>query len=203
MDLGLIIVLLPIWLPVMVLIAIGIKLVSNGPVLFRQERIGRKGQIFHCLKFRSMRCDADVALHKEHLRQLMSSDTPMVKLDRKNDPRLIPWGRILRASGLDELPQLFNVLTGDMSLVGPRPCTPYEYEQYQAWHKERFEVYPGLTGLWQVTGKNKTTFDQMIRLDIWYGKNLSFRRDLGILLRTFWVVGAQIYESVSNKCKTA
>lgn len=187
----------------MVLIAIGIKLMSKGPVIFRQERIGYQGRPFLCLKFRSMRCDADVRLHKEHLCQLMSSDAPMVKLDHKNDPRLIPFGPLLRASGLDELPQLFNVFRGEMSLVGPRPCTIYEFERYQVWQRERFSVLPGLTGLWQVTGKNRTTFDQMVRMDIQYSKRLSFRYDVWILFKTFGVVGSQIMETLSNKCKKA
>jgi lipopolysaccharide/colanic/teichoic acid biosynthesis glycosyltransferase len=203
LDLALIVILSPLWLPLMAVLAIGIKLVSKGPVFFRQERIGRLGRTFLCLKFRSMRCDAEIQSHKEHLRQLMQSDKPMVKLDQRNDPRLIPLGQLLRASALDELPQLFNVLRGEMSLVGPRPCTVYEYEQYQAWQRERFAVLPGMTGLWQVTGKNKTTFDQMVRLDIRYGRHLSFRRDAWILLATFRVVADQISEVLSNRVKKA
>lgn len=203
LDLTLILLFLPVWLPVMLVIAMGIKLVSRGPVIFRQERIGHQGRAFPCLKFRSMRCDVDVQSHKAHLEQLMNTDQPMVKLDQKNDPRLIPFGRLLRASSLDELPQLFNVLHGDMSLVGPRPCIPYEYEQHQPWQKERFAVLPGMTGLWQVTGKNKTTFEQMVRLDIRYGKNLSLWQDLRIILKTFLVVAQQLRESVSNKMETA
>jgi lipopolysaccharide/colanic/teichoic acid biosynthesis glycosyltransferase len=202
-DFALILLFLPIWLPLMAIVAIGIKLVSRGPVFFRQERIGHRGKTFLCLKFRSMRCDAEIQSHKQHLRQLMKSGQPMVKLDQRNDPRLIPLGQLLRASALDELPQLFNVLRGQMSLVGPRPCTVYEYEQYQVWQRERFAVLPGMTGLWQVTGKNKTTFDQMIRLDIRYGRHLSFRHDAWILLKTFRVVLEQISELFSNKLKKA
>lgn len=203
LDVGSIVISAPIWLPLMLLIALGVRLLSKGPVLFRQERIGHRGRSFLCLKFRSMRCDADIQAHKEHLQQLMNSDSPMVKLDQRNDPRLIPLGHVLRASGMDELPQLFNVLRGDMSLVGPRPCTSYEYEHYEPWQKQRFAVLPGLTGLWQVTGKNKTTFDQMVRLDVHYGRHLSFRSDLLILLKTFRVIGGQVAEIFSNRIKKA
>jgi lipopolysaccharide/colanic/teichoic acid biosynthesis glycosyltransferase len=126
----------------------------------------------------------------------MKSDEPMVKLDKGRDPRLIPFGQLLRASGLDELPQIFNVLQGEMSLVGPRPCTTYEYEAYSPPHKERFAVLPGLTGLWQVSGKNRTTFDEMIQLDIRYGQELSLRRDLWILAKTIGVLCGQILDSI-------
>jgi len=199
LDIGLIVVASPLWIPLMLLICIGIKVVSKGPVVFRQERIGHEGKKFLCYKFRSMRCDADVRLHKEHLRQLMESGTPMVKLDQRNDPRLIPLGSAFRASGLDELPQIFNVLRGEMSLVGPRPCTGYEYEQYQPWQKARFAVLPGLTGLWQVNGKNSTTFEQMVQLDIRYGHQLSLKQDLAILAKTFRVVIEQLVRSLQQK----
>ncbi len=149
-----------------------------------------------CLKFRSMYCNADTKLHKEHLSYLMKSGQPMVKLDKGRDPRVIPFGQVLRASGLDELPQIFNVLRGEMSLVGPRPCTVYEYEAYSPWHKQRLAAVPGLTGLWQVSGKNRTTFEQMVQLDIEYGRNLSLGRDLRILARTFGVLSGQIMDSV-------
>jgi hypothetical protein len=128
--------------------------------------------------------DADTSLHQGHLHQLMNSNTPMMKMDSKGDPRIIPFGVLLRASGLDELPQLINVLRGEMSLVGPRPCLPYEYDKYLPWQKERFETVPGLTGLWQVSGKNKTTFVEMIQLDIKYTKNKNLWWDLKIILMT-------------------
>jgi lipopolysaccharide/colanic/teichoic acid biosynthesis glycosyltransferase len=185
----------------MLLIAVGIKLTSKGPVIFRQERIGLSGKPFLCLKFRSMRCDADVTLHKEHLRRLMESDAPLAKLDSSKDPRLIHLGGLLRASGLDELPQLFNIIRGEMSLVGPRPCTRYEYEQYQPWQKERFSVLPGLTGLWQVTGKNKTTFEQMVQLDIQYARTLSLRADLFALVKTFGVVATQVRDTLAQQTR--
>src|SRR5262249_16481691 len=153
------------------MIAAWIKIASPGPVFFRQERVGYRGKRFMCLKFRSMKADADDGLHKDYLKQLMRSKTAMTKMDVKGDSRLIPFGAVLRASGLDELPQLINVLRGEMSLVGPRPCIPYEYEEYLPWQKERFETLPGLTGLWQVSGKNRTTFNEMISLDIAYVRN--------------------------------
>jgi exopolysaccharide production protein ExoY len=167
------------------LVALYIKCVSKGPILFKQERVGYRGQTFLCFKFRSMKQNADVTGHKNHtIHLIQSSDIPMMKLDAKGDSRLIPFGSLLRASGLDELPQLLNVLRGDMSLVGPRPCVPYEYEQYLPWQKQRFGVAPGLTGLWQVSGKNLTTFNEMINLDIYYGKHQSFWFDLKIIAKT-------------------
>ena len=114
----------------------------------------------------------------------MKSCTPMMKLDSR-DPRVIPFGVVLRASGLDELPQLLNVLRGEMSIVGPRPCVMYEYEQYEPWHRQRFNAVPGLTGLWQVSGKNRTTFDEMVCLDIEYAEQKSLWLDTSIMLRTF------------------
>jgi lipopolysaccharide/colanic/teichoic acid biosynthesis glycosyltransferase len=196
LDVVLVLLFLPLWLPVMLIIATGIKVASKGPVLFRQERVGHRGRTFLCLKFRSMHCNADAKIHKEHLRHLMKAHAPMVKLDRGRDPRLIPYGQIMRASGMDELPQLFNVLRGEMSLAGPRPCTRYEYDAYEPWHKERFAVLPGLTGLWQVSGKNKTTFEEMIRLDVQYGRELSLKRDLWIFAKTFGVLFGQLLESI-------
>lgn len=199
LDVCLVVLGAPVWLFVMFLIALGVKLASSGPVFFRQERIGCAGRRFLCLKFRSMRCDASSDIHQQHLANLMNSDQPMEKLDAANDPRLIPFGDILRASGLDELPQIFNVLRGEMSLVGPRPCTVYEAEGYSSWQKERFNVLPGLTGLWQVTGKNKTTFEQMIRLDIQYGRQLSLKQDLWIIMKTFNVLLGQLGHAAKGR----
>jgi len=172
-----------------------VRIVSHGPVLFRQERVGYLGRRFMCFKFRTMYVNADTAIHQGHLDQLMDLDTPLVKMDAKGDPRIIPFGRLLRASGLDELPQLINVLRGEMSLVGPRPCLPYEYNKYQRWQKERFNTLPGLTGLWQVCGKNKTTFTEMICLDIRYARARTLWLDLKILLMTFPAVMAQVLEA--------
>jgi lipopolysaccharide/colanic/teichoic acid biosynthesis glycosyltransferase len=122
-------------------------------------------------------------------------------MDAKGDPRLIPLGSLLRSSGLDELPQLFNVLRGDMSIVGPRPCTPSEYENYEPWQMERFKTLPGLTGWWQVNGKNKTTFNQMISMDISYVDQRSFAMDLRIIFKTIPVLLGQIKEIASKKPK--
>ena len=149
--------------PGLLLIGGGVALVircgSRGPILFRQRRIGYKGREFTCFKFRTMKVDAETRLHCDHVRQLMDDEVPMTKLDAQNDPRLVPFGSLLRVTGLDELPQFINVLRGEMSLVGPRPCIPYEYEHYKPWQRRRFDAVPGLTGLWQVSGKNRTTFN--------------------------------------------
>ena len=184
-DIGFIIAAAPVALPLMGVIALYIKCVSRGDVVFKQERVGYKGNAFICYKFRSMKPNADVRGHKDHTTNLIRSEhVPMIKLDATGDSRLIPLGSILRASGLDELPQLWNVLKGEMSLVGPRPCVRYEYEQYLPWQKKRFDVAPGLTGLWQVSGKNMTTFNEMINLDIDYGKRRSLWLDLKIMAKT-------------------
>jgi lipopolysaccharide/colanic/teichoic acid biosynthesis glycosyltransferase len=159
-------------------------LFSPGPVLFRQERLGYRGRRFMCYKFRTMHVGADCRIHREHCEQLIQSNAPMVKMDARGDSRLIPGSRLIRASGLDELPQILNVLRGEMSLVGPRPCMPYEYEKYFPWQRARCNAMPGLTGLWQVSGKNRTTFDEMIRLDIQYAENLSLPLDLKIIALT-------------------
>ena len=119
----------------------------------------------------------------------------MTKLDAKGDPRLIPGGVLLRASGLDELPQLLNILQGDMSIVGPRPCVPYEFEEFSDWDRQRFEAMPGLTGLWQVSGKSRTTFRQMIALDIQYARTKSLWLDLKIMFKTFSALIAQVRET--------
>ncbi len=194
LDLSCILLSLPLWLPVMGLISLAIMVVSPGPILFRQERIGYRGRRFSCLKFRTMLVGADTAVHKSHLHSLMNSRAPMKKLDVAGDSRLIPLGALLRSTGLDELPQIINVLRGDMSLVGPRPCVPYEYEAYRPWQKERIKGLPGLTGLWQVSGKNKTTFDEMIHLDISYLRSKSIWLDLGIMLKTAPALLQQVKE---------
>ncbi len=176
-------------------IALWIKFSSRGPILFRQERVGLGGRTFVCLKFRSMKVGADAQVHKTYLKQLLRSESPMTKMDVNGDPRLVPLGALLRSTGLDELPQLINVLRGDMSLVGPRPCIPYEAEDYLSWQKERFNTLPGLTGLWQVSGKNQTTFNEMIKLDIAYVRNKSLRLDLQIILKTVPVLISQVLET--------
>jgi lipopolysaccharide/colanic/teichoic acid biosynthesis glycosyltransferase len=122
--------------------------------------------------------------HEQYVAQLMEADSPMIKLDAAGDPRLIRGGRFLRALGLDELPQLLNVFFGEMSLVGPRPCTPHEFGRYQDWQRKRCDAPPGLTGYWQVNGKNRTTFSEMIAMDLFYAQNMSFWLDLRIMART-------------------
>lgn len=142
-----------------------------------------------------MKVSAETQTHERYFQELMRSDCPMTKLDAHGDPRLAPFGRILRASGLDELPQIFNVLCGEMSLVGPRPCTPTEFSHYEAWQRDRVNGLPGLTGHWQVNGKNKTTFNEMIVMDLFYLKNLSILLDLKIMFKTCAVIAGQLVES--------
>jgi lipopolysaccharide/colanic/teichoic acid biosynthesis glycosyltransferase len=172
-----------------------VRVISPGPIFFRQERIGLRKERFMIFKFRTMTVNADSMVHRNHVNQLMASQAPMTKLDATHDARLIPGGWILRASGLDELPQIINVLRGEMSLVGPRPCIPSESHHHLPAHGERFDVLPGLTGLWQVSGKNRTTFDEMMRLDIHYARNASFLLNLKIVLLTPWALLVQIYDT--------
>lgn len=199
LDVALILLALPVVVPVATVIGVVIALVSPGPILFRQERVGLTGRRFMCLKFRTMFVDAETSSHQGHLKQLMESNAPMQKLDRHGDSRIIPFGSILRSSGLDELPQLINVLLGDMSMVGPRPCLAYESERYQPWQMERFDTLPGLTGLWQVSGKNHTTFNEMMELDIKYAREKTLWLDLAILLKTPMVIIGQVLEARQKK----
>jgi lipopolysaccharide/colanic/teichoic acid biosynthesis glycosyltransferase len=198
-DICVIALFLPLLAPIFLLLALIIRTVSDGPVLFRQERIGRAGKKFMCLKFRTMFVGDHSAVHEEHLTQLMDSNAPMVKMDAAGDPRIIPFGKTLRSTGMDELPQLINVLRGEMSLVGPRPCLPYEFEKYLPWQKERVCALPGITGLWQVSGKNKTTFEEMVRLDIIHLKNENLARHLAILAKTGPVLIGQAWESRKHR----
>ena len=199
LDVMIVISALPFLLPLMVVIVAMIRIVSRGPILFRQERVGYLGRRFMCFKFRTMHVGADTRIHQGHLDQLMTSDKPMTKMDKTGDPRIIPFGSLLRSSGLDELPQLINVLRGEMSLVGPRPCLPYEYDKYLPWQKERFQTTPGLTGLWQVSGKNNTTFTEMIHLDIRYAKTKNLWLDVTIILKTVPAILIQIWETRKKK----
>jgi exopolysaccharide biosynthesis polyprenyl glycosylphosphotransferase len=174
--------------PLFIAIPVLIKLTSNGPVLFRQQRIGWLGKDFTFLKFRSMHVNNDPSIHREYVEKLIqnridSQSGPVFKIT--NDPRVTQVGRFLRKTSLDELPQLLNVLKGDMSLVGPRPPIAYEVAKYQSWHRRRIiEVKPGITGLWQVRGRSRTTFDEMVRLDLQYINTQSFWLDLKLLLQT-------------------
>lgn len=182
--------------PFLALIAALIKLDSRGPVFYKQTRIGENGQVFTMYKFRSMRVGTDPGVHKAHVTRLISQNLkPEPRaggkpgtLKLENDPRITRVGRIIRKTSLDELPQLFNVLRGEMSLVGPRPPLDYEFELYQDWHKRRFEAPPGITGLWQVKGRNRVSFDEMVRLDLEYIQNQSLWLDIKILLQTPWAV---------------
>jgi lipopolysaccharide/colanic/teichoic acid biosynthesis glycosyltransferase len=179
--------------PLLLVIATAVKLSSRGPVLFKQQRVGQYGRRFTFLKFRSMRVDNDPSIHREYVTKLIAGEAERIKAsaDGKsvyklaNDKRVTAIGIFLRKTSLDELPQFFNVLKGNMSLVGPRPPIPYELAAYQTWHRRRvLEVKPGITGLWQVTGRSRVKFDDMVRLDLRYATSWSPWLDLKILLRT-------------------
>ncbi len=177
------------FLPVFVTLAILVKLTSRGPVFFCQKRVGQNGKLFDFYKFRSMHVDNDPELHREYVTQLIKGSkhvqqsNGMYKLT--DDPRVTRLGRFLRRSSLDELPQFFNVLRGEMSLVGPRPPLPYEFAHYRTWHRRRvLEVKPGLTGLWQVKGRSRTTFDEMVRMDLHYARTWSLWMDIKIIFQT-------------------
>jgi lipopolysaccharide/colanic/teichoic acid biosynthesis glycosyltransferase len=198
LDCALILLSAPVVLPLVLLIVFIIKRKSPGPVLFQQQRVGFRGQRFMCLKFRTMHCAAETVSHQSHLQDLINSNAPMTKLDGA-DARIIPFGKILRASGLDELPQLINVLKGEMSLVGPRPCVAYEAEKYLPWQQERFNAAPGLTGLWQVSGKNRTTFTRMMELDIEYTRTKNLWLDVKIIFLTIPALMIQMWDSRQKK----
>ena len=179
--------------PLFLAIALAIKLTSKGPVFFRQTRVGQYGRHFVLFKFRSMYADNDPSIHREYVTKLIANQANgnsgdgagagVYKLT--NDPRITRVGKFLRRSSLDELPQILNVLKGDMSLVGPRPPIPYELMVYETWHRRRLlEAKPGVTGLWQVTGRSQVRFDEMVRLDLRYATSWSLWLDLKILLRT-------------------
>lgn len=180
-------------MPVMLITVLAIKATSPGPVIFRQIRLGKQGAPFTFYKFRSMHVGMDDQIHREYIQDFIdghhvkinqgNEEKPLFKI--KSDPRTTRVGRFIRKTSIDELPQLFNVLQGDMSLVGPRPPLPYEAEKYQPWHLRRIlEMKPGITGLWQVEGRSKTGWDDAVRLDIRYIQNWSLLFDLKILLKT-------------------
>lgn len=178
--------------PLFLLIAVLVKLSSKGPVLFKQERLGQLGEKFKCLKFRTMYSGSDPKIHREFMKRVINgghdgraegSTRPVYKMT--NDPRITRIGRILRRTSLDELPQFLNVLKGDMSLVGPRPPLEYEYKEYDIWHRRRvLEIKPGITGLWQVRGRSRVRFDDMVRLDLQYMREWSLWLDIRILMAT-------------------
>lgn len=179
--------------PVFLVLAILIKLTSKGPIFFRQERVGQYGVPFVFLKFRSMDFSTDATIHRDYVRNFIAGKDGNSKAKRHdkviykitNDPRITWVGKIMRRTSLDEIPQFWHVLMGEMSLVGPRPPIPYEIESYDIWHRRRvLEAKPGITGLWQVHGRSKTTFDEMVRLDLRYSRTWSPLLDLKILLQT-------------------
>lgn len=190
MDLTTALLLLLALLPVLVVVALLVKLSTPGPIVYSQERVGRGGRIFRLYKFRTMFRDSDPAAHEAYCRAFIEGTAEQVDgtFKLRHDPRVTPVGRYLRRYSLDEFPQLFNVLKGDMSLVGPRPPIMYEAQLYNARELLRLAVTPGLTGLWQVSGRNALSFEQMIELDLAYIRRWSLRLDLAILLRTPLVV---------------
>lgn len=187
-----------IMLPFLALIAFAIKLTSEGPVLFEQDRLGQLGARFKCLKFRTMYTNSDSKIHSDYVKQYIAGEAQVEEGDSSEkktlykltaDPRVTSIGRFLRKTSLDEFPQFWNVLRGEMSLVGPRPPVPYEFDCYDIWHRRRvLELKPGITGLWQVSGRNRMRFDEMVRLDLRYCQEWSLWLDLKIILATPWAL---------------
>ena len=198
LDIIFVLVTLPFWLPLMVAVMAVIRLNSRGPIFYRQQRIGYRGKQFMLFKFRTMHVNAETRSHEDYFASLVRADVPMTKLDAAGDSRLIPWARFLRAGGLDELPQIFNVLRGDMSLVGPRPCLPNEFDRYEVWQQGRVNAPPGLTGYWQVNGKNNTTFNQMVFMDLFYIDKMSIWFDLAIISKTFPLLISETIEALKR-----
>jgi len=181
--------------PILIAVAIAVRIDSPGPALFRQRRVGHDQREFTLYKFRSMRVDCDPRGHREYVTALINGESSAPADDGSEtiykvavDDRITPVGRWIRRWSLDELPQLFNVLLGDMTLVGPRPAIPYEVAEYPSWYLRRFTVKPGLTGLWQVSGRSERSYEEMVRLDIEYSEQRSLGLDLSILVKTPWVV---------------
>jgi lipopolysaccharide/colanic/teichoic acid biosynthesis glycosyltransferase len=175
--------------PLMLAIAIGIRFSSPGPIFYRQQRIGKDGKAFAMLKFRSMQVVNNPDLHREYVQRLIRENLHPSGLGKSHlkisgDPRITGAGKYLRKFGLDELPQFFNVLRGEMSIVGPRPSLPYEYEVYEEWHTQRLAVLPGITGYWQVFAHNAVTFDDMVRIDLLYIQSMSLWMDVKIMILT-------------------
>jgi exopolysaccharide biosynthesis polyprenyl glycosylphosphotransferase len=184
---------LVVFLPIVAIIAIAIKADTKGPVFYRPQVVGKNGTLFSMFKFRTMRVDSTPGVHQEYVTKLIQGDigesgTDDQTLKITDDPRITRVGKFLRNLSLDELPQILNVVKGEMSLVGPRPCLMYEYELYQDWHKKRTQVRPGITGLWQVSGRSNVTFDDMILLDLYYVYNRSFLMDFNTLYETVFAV---------------
>jgi lipopolysaccharide/colanic/teichoic acid biosynthesis glycosyltransferase len=198
-DFALLLVTMPVWVPVWVVSALAVRFGSLGPIFFKQARVGYRGQIFTCYKFRTMKANIETTSHQKHVKALMESATPMTKLDAANDSRMVPFANWIRASGLDELPQIINIVRGEMSIVGPRPCIPFEYELYKPEHRARCNAAPGLTGLWQVSGKNRLSFERMIALDVEYSQRKSLWLDARIVLLTGPAILQQVGDLISAK----
>ena len=195
LDVGVAAIVLLLMAPVMAVVALTVRLSSPGPVFFRQRRLGRSMRPFTVLKFRTMRADADSALHRDYVRSLIGTDAPENPPDNLYklvvDPRVTKVGRFLRSWSLDEIPQLWNVLRGEMSLVGPRPALPHETEAWDPLLSQRLRVKPGITGMWQVNGRSESSFEDYTRLDLYYVDNWSPATDLAILAKTIPVVLAR------------
>ena len=182
--------LLLLFAPIVLGITVAVKWTSPGPLYYRQVRVGRREEPFTMLKFRTMYANAGHGIHQDYVTWFITSSGKQPRTGNEvfkltNDPRITPVGRFLRKTSLDELPQFWNVLRGDMSLVGPRPPLPFEVEKYQPWHRRRvLEVKPGVTGLWQVEGRSRTTFDEMVRLDLRYARTRTLWADIKILAAT-------------------
>ena len=190
-DVILSLTILIVLIPLLLVVVIGIKLSSPGPLIFRQSRIGYGGKSFDFYKFRSMHIGESAGHHQEFVEQFIKGEKAATMGEQeiqvfkiKDDPRIFPFGRFIRRTSLDEFPQLFNVLKGDMGLVGPRPCLPYEWNAYDSWHKDRLSVVPGCTGLWQVLGRSTVTFEDMVLMDLYYISNYSLVQDARILYKT-------------------
>jgi len=195
LDLMLASLILIVFFPLLLLIMLAIKIGSPGPVFYKQMRLGKKGKPFRFYKFRSMDVDRDDGQHRSYVKSLIKvgwayevdeNGKPLFKI--RDDGRVTRVGRLIRKYNVDEFPQLLNVLRGEMSLVGPRPPLPQEYEDYSDWHRKRLDRIPGITGLWQVSGKNRVPFEEMVRLDIQYLENWSLWLDIKIILRTIPVM---------------
>lgn len=187
LDVVVAVIIMILLIPVIPLIAIMIKLDSPGPVFFKQDRVGKGGRVFKFYKFRSMYREAEQQKHQ--VESLNEQEGPIFKV--KSDPRVTTVGRFLRRSSLDEIPQIFNVLKGDMSIVGPRPHMPDEVAQYQPWHRQRLDVMPGITCLWQISGRSHVSFNEWMRLDMEYVSNRSLKTDFMIFLKTIPAVIAR------------
>jgi len=179
--------------PFFLAVAVGIKLSSKGPVIFKQKRIGKKGRPFDFYKFRSMHMGNSDSRHKNYVQDFIKKncqcETDEIKVYKiTDDSRIFKFGKLIRKTSIDEFPQFFNVIKGDMSLVGPRPCLGYEWDCYEEWHKDRLNILPGCTGLWQALGRSSVTFEEMVILDLYYISNMTLWMDLRIVLQTFPVI---------------